>query len=39
MELYIIKNEGFQFTVFDKNCAQENVNVIFNTKIVDLDES
>ena len=36
MELYIIKNEGFQFTVFDKNCAQENVNI---TKIVDLDES
>ena len=22
---YITRNEGFQFTVFDKNCTQENV--------------
>ena len=24
-KLYITRNEGFQFTVFDKNCTQENV--------------
>ena len=24
-KLYITRNEGFQFTVFDKKCTQENV--------------
>ena len=33
------RNEGFKFTVLNKNALKGTSNAIFNMKIVDLDES